>query len=127
MKKLNFIKTSFIVTTLFCFHSCQIAITPKIVNQTLPTLTKSKLITPTDINEYLDSNKCKYITKDRNYVTPAGLTSKSDLKIGAKGIDEWVELDKGNAYVLTNYKWVTVDNSGLTQLYLDFDTVICKE
>jgi len=49
-----------------------------------------------------------------------------DLIYGAKGIDEWVKLDGGNAYVLTNYKWVTVGNQGATQLYLEFDTLKCE-
>ena len=45
---------------------------------------------------------------------------------GAKGIDEWVEIDGGNAYVLKSFKWIRVDESGATQLDLEFDTMICK-
>jgi hypothetical protein len=55
-----------------------------------------------------------------------GLTTMDDLKYGAKGIDEWVQLDGGNAYVLTNYKWVTIDGSGASQLQLDFDTFLMQ-
>ena len=55
-----------------------------------------------------------------------GLTVNGDLKYGAKGIDEWVELDGGNAYVLVNYKWVTVDEHGSTQLHIEFDTMLCE-
>jgi len=43
-----------------------------------------------------------------------------------RGVDEWVELDGGNAYVLTNYKWVTVDHYGSTQLHIEFDTMLCE-
>jgi hypothetical protein len=54
------------------------------------------------------------------------MSTKDDLRNGAKGIDEWVKLDGGNAYVLTNYKWVTVGNDGATQLYIEFDTLLCE-
>lgn len=55
-----------------------------------------------------------------------GLSTKGDLKYAAKGIDEWVKLDGGNAYVLKNYKWVTVDHNGSTQLTIEFDTMLCE-
>jgi len=60
-----------------------------------------------------------------------GLSVKEDLRNGAKGIDEWVSLDKGNAYVVKNYKWMTVGynskySSTATQLYIEFDTYSCK-
>ena len=55
-----------------------------------------------------------------------GFTPKNDLKNAAKGIDEWVELDGGNAYVLINFKWVTVDGNGSTELHIDFDTMRCE-
>ena len=74
----------------------------------------------------MKSGGCKYLVKGRNYVAPIGLTVKNDLKNGAAGIDEWVQLDGGNAYVLKNYKWVRVDDSGATQLHIDFDTMLCK-
>jgi hypothetical protein len=55
-----------------------------------------------------------------------GLSSKNDLKHAARGIDEWVQLDGGNAYVLKNYQWVTVDLFGSTQLHVEFDTMLCE-
>ena len=55
-----------------------------------------------------------------------GFSVKNDLKNGAKGIDEWVKIDGGNAYVLTSYKWVTVDSEGATQLHIEFDTMLCE-
>lgn len=92
----------------------------------LPTLTKSKFITQAQALESVQKNECRYLFKGRNYVAPVGFTLKNDLKNGARGIDEWVELDGGNAYVLTNYKWVTIDNKGTTQLHVEFDTMLCK-
>lgn len=56
---------------------------------------------------------------------------KEDIKNGAQGIDEWVAIDKGNAYVLKNYNWVIVDynvyySTTVTQLFLEFDTYLCR-
>jgi len=108
------------------FASCATSMSPIAVNNTLPTLTKSKYISQAQAEEAINANRCKYLVKGRNYTAPIGLTAKDDLKNGAKGIDEWVTLDGGNAYVLISYKWVTVDNLGTTQLYIEFDTMLFK-
>lgn len=97
------------------------------MNKELPKFTKSKFVLQSEIDSLISSNKCKYLAKRRSYAAPIGLFPKNDLKNAAKGIDEWVQLDKGNTYVLTNYKWITVDNSGSTQLYVDFDTLYCTD
>ncbi|MEZ7496603.1 hypothetical protein QO206_14000 [Leeuwenhoekiella aequorea] len=99
--------------------------TPMEVNKTLPELTKSIFIVQTDAQQFLNS-KCKYLIKERSYTAPIGLTTKNDLKNAAKGIDEWVELDGGNSYILRNFHWVTVDDSGSTQLRVEFDTMLCE-
>ncbi|WP_228434810.1 hypothetical protein [Chryseobacterium defluvii] len=97
------------------------------MNKVFPTLTKSKFVLQSEIDSLISVDKCKYLVKGRSYAAPIGLFAKNDLKNAAKGIDEWVQLDKGNTYVLTNYKWMTVGNSGSTQLYVDFDTLYCSE
>ena len=130
--KTNFKNMKFIYLILFfafptSFFDCQSSYTPSKMNKVLPTLTKSKFVLQSEIPELISSEKCKYITKGRSYAAPVGLFAKNDLKNAAKGIDEWVELDKGNTFVLTNYKWTPTDNVGSTQLYVDFDTLICKE
>lgn len=61
----------------------------------------------------------------RTYAAPLGITEKSDLNYAAKLIDEWVKLGDGNAYVLTNYEWITVDGMGSSQLQVEFDTMLC--
>ncbi|UOE36890.1 hypothetical protein [Chryseobacterium oryzae] len=61
----------------------------------LGSLTKSKLILQSELSELISSNKCKYLNKDRSYSAPVGLFAKNDVKNAAKGIDEWIELDKG--------------------------------
>ncbi|MEO7308324.1 MAG: hypothetical protein ABIR78_03395 [Ferruginibacter sp.] len=119
------IKLNLIGVILF-LTSCATSMSPIEVNNKLPTLTKSKFISQAQAEELIKTNKCKYLVKNRTYVAPMGLSTKDDLKYGAKGIDEWVKLDGGNAYVLKNYKWITVDQNGSTQLHIDFDTILCE-
>jgi hypothetical protein len=112
---------------VFVLSSCATAMAPIAVNNTLPTLTKSRFISQAQAEESVKANSCKYLVKGRNYTAPMGLTVKNDLKNGAKGIDEWVKIDGGNAYVLISYKWVEIgDGSGSTQLHIEFDTMLCE-
>jgi len=108
------------------FISCATSMTPIEVNNTLPTLTQSRFISQVQAEEDVQAHICRYLVKGRTYVAPIGFTVKDDLKNGAKGIDEWVKLDGGNAYVLTNFRWVTVavGKDAATQLYLEFDTLL---
>lgn len=119
--------TSLFSVLSISFFSCQSSYTPAKMNKVLPEYTKSKSVFQSDIDSLISTGKCKYITKGRSYAAPVGFTAKKDLKNAAKGIDEWVELDKGNSYVLTNYKWIPIDNLGSTQLNVDFDTLNCSE
>ena len=100
---------------------------PTEVYNSLPTLTTSTFIKQTEVDEIIKNQKCLYVIKGRTYTAPIGFTAKNDLQNAANGIDEWVQLDGGNAYVLTNYKWVTVADDGSTQLHVDFDTVKCDD
>lgn len=120
------IKLNAIIGVIYLLASCATAMTPLEVNTNLPSLTKSNFISQSQIDALIESSNCKYLVKGRNYVAPVGLTTKGDLKNGAKGIDEWVEIDEGNSYVLRNYKWVVIGDEGGTQLHLEFDTVICE-
>jgi hypothetical protein len=122
----KFIILSLVIGVVLFFTSCAASMSPTKVNSTLPTLTKSRFISQAQAEEAIKTNSCKYLVKGRNYTAPIGLTVKGDLKYGAKGIDEWVELDGGNAYVLFSYKWVTVDHKGSTQLHIEFDTMLCE-
>ncbi|SRR5690554_2982234 len=125
----KFIKLNLILGVCLFLTSCAIfstSMTPSQVNDTLPTLTKSRFISQAQAEEAVKANRCKYLVKGRNYTAPIGLTVKNDLKNGAKGIDDWVKLDGGNAYVLNSYKWVTVDHNGSTQLHIEFDTMLCE-
>lgn len=115
-----------IVSTLAIFNSCATSMSPAKLHNTLPDLNKAKYIPQSQVDNAIGKNGCKFLVKGREYTAPIGLTTKGDLKNGAKGIDEWVELDGGNAYVLTNYNWRTVDDLGSTQLQVKFDTMLCE-
>lgn len=121
----KFFKLYLIIGTVFLIASCATSMSPSKVNNTLPTLTNTKFYSQSQATEAIKTNSCKHLVKGRNYTAPMGLTVKSDLKNGAKGIDEWVELDGGNAYSLISYEWVTVDHNGSTQLHVEFDTMQC--
>jgi len=123
---IKLLKLNLIISVIILFTSCVTSMTPIAVNNTLPTLTKSKFISKAQAEEYIKTNRCKYLTKGREYTAPMGFTVKNDLINGAKGIDEWVKLDGGNAYVLISYEWVTVDHLGSTQLHIEFDTMLCE-
>lgn len=104
-----FLAKIYFCATVFSLMSCATSMTPVQVNTSLPTLTKSLYVTQAQAEDMVKEGKCKYLVRDRNYVAPLGLSVMADLKYGARGIDEWVALDGGNAYVLRNYKWVTID------------------
>lgn len=113
------IKLNLVGMILF-LTSCT-SMSPLQVHNTLPTLTKSKYITQSEI----EISTCKSLTKNRSYVAPIGMTPKNDLTNAAKGIDEWVKIDGGNAYVLRNFNWVNIDQD-TSQLHVDFDTLLCE-
>ncbi|WP_338732137.1 hypothetical protein [Mangrovimonas cancribranchiae] len=115
-----------ILIVIFFLWSCATSMTPSEVNNLLPTLTNTTFYNKPQAIKALKNNKCSVLVKGRSYVAPIGTTVKNDLKNAAYGIDEWVKIDGGNAYSLVNYKWVTVDHNGSTQLHVDFDTMLCK-
>ena len=122
----NILKLTISLSVILLFFSCETSMTPVEVSNTLPNLTKSKYLTQFQAADSVTANSCKYLTKGRKYTAPIGFTSRADLENGAQGIDEWVALDGGNAYVLTNFSWVTIDEKGTTQLNIEFDTLHCK-
>ncbi|HBN06868.1 MAG TPA: hypothetical protein DD434_13960 [Bacteroidales bacterium] len=124
MKKI--INTLFIAWISILLHSCATSMTPMQVNQTLPMLTKSTYLSV----EQTQNPNCKCLTRGKSYTAPVGLTVKDDLRNAAAGIDEWVSIEGGNAYKLTNFKWITIstdkNSSHATQLVIDFDIYICQ-
>lgn len=121
------IKLTLLLNLPLIIISCSTSMTPIEVSNNLPNLTKSIYIPQNQSSIFIDTNKCKVLNTGRNYVAPIGISVKDDLRNGAKGIDEWVKLDGGNAYLLKNFRWVTVNDNGATQLDLDFDTYSCEK
>lgn len=125
---MRIIKNIFLTVFISIFLcSCATTMTPLEVSQTLPTLTKSKYLTL----EQTQNPNCKNLSKGKSYAAPMGLTVKDDLLNAATGIDEWVNIDGGNSYKVTNFRWITIstDKYGSptsTQLVIDFDTYICQ-
>ena len=121
------INTLFTVSLSILLYSCATTMTPMQVNQTLPMLTKSTYLSV----EQTQNPNCKCLTRGKSYTAPVGLTVKDDLRNAAAGIDEWVSIDGGNAYKLTNFRWITISTDkygspSATQLVIDFDTYICQ-
>lgn len=126
---MKLIKLSILAYLIFTYFSCAIfatSMTPAEVNETLPRLTKTEFYSTIQGEKAVKDEDCKILVKGREYAAPLGMTVHEDLKYGARGIDEWVEADGGNAYILINYRWENVGDSGATQLHLEFDTMLCE-
>ncbi|MEC8810414.1 MAG: hypothetical protein VXY23_03780 [Pseudomonadota bacterium] len=107
--------------------ACAASMTPSELNRKLPNLTKSAYLEKAVSNEAVYQKLCTLLVSNRSYTAPVGFTVDGDLRNGAKGIDEWVEVDRGNAYTLNSFNWVTVDQVGSTQLTIYFNTYICEK
>jgi len=118
-------KNLLVMGIIILITSCATSMSPSRISSLLPALTKAKFYSSVQASEAIKSSKCKVLVHDRKYLAPIGLTTRGDLKNGAKGIDEWVSLDGGNAYTLKNYQWLTVDEKGSTQLQIEFNTMTC--
>ena len=103
------------------------SMTPSQVMERLPTATKSEFYEYADAQQAISNGTCELLVPNRSYVAPMGLTVVDDLKNGAIGIDEWVQVDHGNAFRLDNFEWVAVGDSGATQLTFNFDTMLCGQ
>ena len=100
--------------------------TPQQFNEALPKVTSSKFFGRTAANDAVAAGQCRVLVADRKYASPIGVTVNGDLKGAARGIDEWVKADGGNAYSVGDFTWSTVSDMGDTQLSVRFDTMSCK-
>jgi hypothetical protein len=110
---------------------CATSMTPAQFNVELPKATASKFYSKPLAGEAISSGNCKLLVDGRKYTAPIGSTTRGDLKNGARGIDEWVKADGGNAYAVKNFEWISVSVGGqyggyATQLIVYFDTMSCK-
>lgn len=107
--------------------SCATSMTPTQVNSLLPRMTKAKFYSQVEAQESIQNGGCKLLVAERKYRAPVGIAVSSDLRNGARGIDEWVRLDGGNAYFLKNYQWIPLDASETkNQLTIEFGTMLCN-
>ena len=123
---MKYLLITFSVLLPYSILFSQSSMSPVKVSRLLNTMTTSTLLNKSEAEDLYQLNKCRLVVKDRYYAAPVGFTAKRDVKNAAKGIDEWVQLDNGNAFILTNYKWINFDGLS-TQLQLQFDTLICDE
>jgi hypothetical protein len=100
--------------------------TPREFNSDFPKATSSRFYDRKAAQEAIAEHTCKLLFGGRRYIAPIGLTVQGDVENGARGVDEWVKVDGGNAYALTNFDWISVGDQGATQLVLYFDTMLCK-
>ena len=105
---------------------CATSRTPSQFIDEFPNKTSSDFYDSLKGNKAVSNGKCKLLVKGRKYVAPVGFTVNNDMKNGAIGIDEWVQADGGNAYILNNFEWVSVGEDGTTQLLIYFDTLLCE-
>ena len=125
---INLIRLTICIGVAFTLTSCiffKQTMSTTEVNSTLPTLTSSQFISQVEANEAVNTNKCRFLVKGRKYTAGIGYIAKEDLKNGAMGIDQWVEIDGGNAYALKSFKWAIVNENNTRQLTLEFDTLLC--
>lgn len=115
-----------LVITSLILASCVMSMTPIQFMEKLPSSTQSDFYDRAIANQALSDKTCKLLVARRSYAAPQGFNVDEDLRNGANGVDEWVQLDGGNAFVLNNFQWITTDEWGSTQLIIYFDTILCK-
>jgi hypothetical protein len=112
-------------SSLLTAFGCARSLTPREFIDQFPRLTSSQFYNQVEGNKAVSEGKCSVLVNDRKYTAPMGFSANADLTNGAEGIDEWVQVDGGNAFILSNYEWVEVGDDGNTQLMLYFDTLLC--
>jgi len=105
---------------------CATSMTPVQFNEAFPKSTDSHFYNKNNAKEEISKGNCELLVENRKYTAPIGLTLHSDLSNGARGVDEWVKDDGGNAYAINNFEWISVGDQGATQLIVYFDTMKCK-
>jgi hypothetical protein len=116
----------FVLCLSVVMGGCATSMTPRQFNEALPKSTKSRFYGRTAANDAVAAGQCRLLVADRKYTSPIGMTVNGDLDGAARGIDEWVSADRGNAYSVGDFAWATVGDSGATQLTVRFDTLSCK-
>jgi hypothetical protein len=106
---------------------CVTSMTPSQFNEYLPKATSARFYDRISATDAVSTGQCTLLVGGRKYTAPMGLTVSGDLKNAALGVDEWVKVDGGNAYAVSNFEWISVGNEGATQLIIYFDTLRCGD
>ena len=115
-----------LVISLLLLQACATSMSPNLFIDEFPKATESKYIDKAISKNEVATGNCTVLVENRKYVAPIGFTVQGDVNNGASGVDEWVITDKGNAYTINNYEWVSVGDEGTTQLIVHFNTLLCK-
>ncbi len=118
-------KKSLFILLIF-LQSCATSMSPTTFINEFPKATKNKYIDKADSKHEIENGSCKTLVENRKYVAPIGFTVHGDVSNAANGVDEWVNADKGNTYLINNFEWVSVGDQGATQLIVYFNTLYCK-
>ena len=121
------VRFSLLIASLVFVTGCAISMsmTPREFMEKFPHATKAEFYTLTDAHDAEMRGTCRVLVKNRSYAAPLGLTVDGDLENGARGVDEWIYSDGGNAFILRDFEWIYVP--GGTQLIVYFDTMICGD
>lgn len=111
---------------LLLLQACATSMSPSVFIEEFPKATKSKYIHKATYESVATTGNCNILVENRKYIAPIGFTVKGDVSNGASGVDEWVFADKGNAYTINNFEWVSIGDQGVTQLIIYFNTLLCK-
>ena len=119
--------TLLIIVLVVLLSSCVTSMTPSQFRESFPQATASRFYERPAATAAMTAGECRLLVGNRKYVAPIGFTVQGDVANGAIGVDEWVAADKGNAYSITNYEWISVSigSDYATQLVLYFDTLSC--
>lgn len=115
----------FLLVLIVALGSCASLHTPSKFLEYLSKNTKNIMISERIMNRYVSEQQCQLIKASRYYIVPMKFSEKNDIKSAAIGIDDWLKIDGGNAFVLKNYNWRNVD-IGAKQLEVIFDTYQCN-
>lgn len=111
---------------LLLLQACATSMSPSVFIEEFPKATKSKYIDKVTSENAVTTENCNLLVENRKYVAPIGFTANDDVSNGAIGVDEWVSADKGNAYTINNFEWVSIGDQGVAQLIIYFNTLLCK-
>lgn len=120
-----FIKYILLVMSVYVLSGCATSMAPTEFIDSLRKTTTSKYFDHPSAKNELASGRCKLIAGGRRYTAPIGFTVSGDVENAAEGIDQWVEADNGNSYIINSFDWISVNDQGVTQLIVNFDTMNC--